>query len=315
MQTRSPRLCSLSVKDAAKANGFDACGIAAARDIDPDDRLGQWLANGYHADMAWMANTREVRQNVQRKLPGAKSVVVVARNYYAQRPGKPEGAGRVSRYAWGRDYHNVLRKPLRRIAEHIQSLSPMAETYCCIDSGPVMEKAWAMQAGLGWIGKNSLVLRKGLGSWFFLGVVLTTLELEPDAPATDQCGACRLCIDACPTEALVDPRTVDATKCISYHTIENRGEIPQPIRERMKDWVFGCDICQEVCPWNRRPVTTTESDFLPRESQAHLTKEGIVDMDEKGFLNRFAGTPLMRAKLHGLVRNLDIIETNTPLQG
>ncbi len=240
------------VRQCAREERFDACGIAAATPIDPEDRLGEWLRNGYHADMDWMERTRDIRQDVQKKLPGAKSVVVVARNYYAPRPDAKEGAGKVARYAWGRDYHRVLLKPLRRLARFIESLENGAQTYCCIDSGPVLERAWAARAGIGWIGKNSLVLRRDLGSWFFLGVILTTVELEPDSPVPDQCGSCRLCIDACPTDAIVEPKVVDSRRCISYQTIENRGEIPENLQPKFEGWLFGCDICQDVCPWNRK---------------------------------------------------------------
>lgn len=307
-QDHSLRARAERVKAQAAVQGFDACGIAEAGEIDPQNRLGEWLDRGYHADMGWMAATRELRQDIRKKLPGAHSVVVVARNYYAPRP-EGEG-GRVSRYAWGRDYHRVLLKPLRRLGAFLRDLDPPAEVYACIDSGPVMEKAWAARAGVGWIGKNSLVLRRDLGSWFFLGVLATTLELAPDEPAIDYCGACRLCLDACPTDAIVKPRVVDSNRCISYHTIENRGNIPADLEPAFDDWIFGCDICQEVCPWNRKPILTSEADFLPRDGHAYLDLDDLDSLDDEAFLARFAGTPLMRAKRAGLQRNAALVRRN-----
>ncbi|MDX9975116.1 MAG: tRNA epoxyqueuosine(34) reductase QueG [FCB group bacterium] len=301
-----------AVKAHAKLLGFDACGIAEAGDVDPGDRLAQWLARGYHAGMAWMAATRELRRDIRRKLPGARSVVVVARNYYAPQPESETGIAKVARYAWGRDYHRVLRKPLRALEAFLAELEPGAQSEAFVDSGPVMEKAWAARAGIGWIGKNSLVLRRDLGSWFFLGVVATTLELAPDAPAHDRCGSCTACLDACPTQAIVEPRVVDSNRCIAYHTIENRNDIPEDLQPAFGDWAFGCDICQDVCPWNRRPLTTSEADFLPRAGRTALDPDEAGAWDDVRFLQRFAGSPLMRAKRLGLTRNLRIVKQNQP---
>ena len=301
---------SKTIKDFAASLGFDACGIARGRDIDPEDRLGAWLNAGYHATMEWMARTREVRQDVSNKLPGAQSVIVVARTYYAARPSKGELEGRVSRYAWGRDYHRVLLKPLRKLARYVDELAPEYKSYCCIDSGPVMEKAWAERAGVGWIGKNSLVLRRDLGSYFFLGAIITTARIEADSPILDQCGGCTLCIEACPTQAIVQPKVVDARRCISYHTIENRGDVPEELADKFGDWLFGCDVCQDVCPWNRKLRETSETDFLARDGVANLSFEKVANWDEAEFFSRFAGTPIMRTKLAGLKRNARIAQTN-----
>ena len=189
-------------------------------------------------------------------------------------------------------------------------MEPGAESYCSIDSGPVMEKAWAARAGIGWLGKNTLILNSDLGSWFFLATILTTVELEPDTPVPDQCGDCRLCLDACPTEAFVEPRLLDSTRCISYQTIENRGDVPEAIARRHGDWVFGCDICQEVCPWNRTPTLTDETDFHPRDGISNPDLDELQAMDEAAFLERFAGTPIMRTKLNGMRRNAAIAANN-----
>jgi epoxyqueuosine reductase len=236
--------------------------------------------------------------------------VVVARNYHAPRPPKPPDTGRVSRYAWGRDYHRVLRKPLRALAAYMDSMQEAGTSYCCIDSGPVLEKFWAARAGLGWIGKNSLILRQGLGSWFFLGVIVTTLDLAADSPAADQCGACTRCLDACPTGAIIAPRVIDSRRCISWHTIENRGEIPPELSPCFGDWVFGCDVCQEACPWNHGVPVTTEQDFHPRPDHAHPSLSWLETMDEAEFQENFAGTPLMRAKLRGMQCNAHIARQN-----
>lgn len=299
-----------AVKEWAAAEHFDACGIAAISPIDPEDRLGSWLDAGMHGDMDWMETTREIRRDAAKKLPGARSVVVVARNYNHPRPTDKPGTGRVSRYAWGRDYHNVLKKPLRRLADRIAAFEEGAACYASIDTGPVMEKAWAMRAGVGWIGKNSLVLRKGLGSYFFLATVITTVEIEADAPAFDQCGACTLCIEACPTAAIVEPRIVDATKCIAYHTIENRGTVPEALQPAFGDWVFGCDICQDVCPWNRKAPLSGEADFAPRPGRDQLDLDAVDALTEDSFATQYEGSPIRRARLTGLQRNGRIVRKN-----
>ncbi|MBN2311047.1 MAG: tRNA epoxyqueuosine(34) reductase QueG [Candidatus Hydrogenedentes bacterium] len=292
--------------------GFDACGVARAGDADPEDRLGRRLAEGYHADMAWLADTREIRRDVRRWLADARSVVVVARNYYAPRPApaQPEASGRVARYAWGRDYHRVLRKPVRALAGYIESLEEGAQCAWSIDTGPVLEKAWAARAGIGWIGKNSLVLRPGLGSWFFLSVIATTVEIAPDAPMADQCGSCTLCIEACPTGAIVAPRTVDARRCISYHTVEHRGAMPPDVQAGLGDWLFGCDVCQEVCPWNATAATTSEPDFHPRPGHANPELDWLAQMDDEAFREAFAGTPILRAKRAGVQRTAKAVSRN-----
>lgn len=300
-----------SIKQTAASLGFDACAIARAdMPIDPDDRLGEWLRRGYHADMLWMARTQSVRQNPGEKLPGVKSVVVVARNYNAPRPDPPPNSGRVAKYAWGRDYHRALRKPLRTLAAHVESLGDSVETYCCIDSGPVLEKAWAARAGLGWLGKNGLILRRDLGSYFFLAVILTTLDVPADPPMADFCGSCKACIDACPTQAVVAPQVVDSNRCISYHTIENRGEVPQDVADRTDNWVFGCDICQEVCPWNRKAPITNEQDFHPRPGHANPQLDQAGALDEAAFRTEYLGAPILRAKFTGFLRNLRIALRN-----
>ena len=326
--------CSAAVKSAAADLGFDACGIAAAGHVDLEDHLGAWLAKGYHADMEWLARNKEIRQDIRLRLPGAQSVVVVARNYYAgeapvgeapvgeagETPAPqsrtrqccgagvpPARFGRVARYAWGRDYHKVLAKPLRALAGRIGEMGDGARCYCCIDTGPVLERAWADRAGLGWIGKNGLVLREGLGSWFFLGIIATTLELEPDAPAQDRCASCTRCLEACPTGALVAPRMLDARRCISYLTIEHRGPVPDELADKYGDRLFGCDACQDVCPWNQDAGITTEAAFHPEAGCTSIDLDELIAMDEETFKRRFAGSPIRRATWAGIRRTAEML--------
>ena len=310
--------CSAAVKSAAACLGFDACGIAAAGHVDPEDRLGAWLGRGYHAGMDWLARNKEIRQDIRLRLPGAKSVVVVARNYYAgeapagEPPAGAKGsrAGRVARYAWGRDYHKVLAKPFRVLAGRIQDMGEGVRCYCSIDTGPVLERAWAQRAGIGWIGKNGLALRHDLGSWFFLGVIATTLELDPDAPAEDGCAACTRCLDACPTGALVAPRVLDARRCLSYLTIEHRGPVPDELEDKYGDRLFGCDVCQDVCPWNRKASITTEAAFHPEAGCASINLDELRAMDKETFNRRFAGSPIRRATWAGIRRTAEIVLRN-----
>ncbi len=300
-----------AIKQTARTLGFDACHIAdAAAPIDPEDRLGAWLGAGYHADMAWMARSKAVRQDLDQRLPGVQSVIVVARNYHQPRPKQPPGTGRVARYAWGRDYHRALRKPLRALAGVVEAQQPGCDCWCTIDSGPALERAWAARAGLGWIGKNSLVLRRDLGSWFFLGLVATTARLLPDTPMDDYCGTCTRCLDACPTGAFPEPGVVDSRRCISYHTIENRGDVPQALADQFEDWVFGCDICQEVCPWNRFAPETDHPDFTPRPGVAHPDLQALAHSAPETFDAVFNGTPVKRAKHAGMQRNARIALRN-----
>jgi epoxyqueuosine reductase len=290
---------------------FDNCGIASIEDWPEPPPLEPWLAAGYHADMHWMAKSPEIRKNPRLKLPGAKSVVVVTRNYYAPDPSpRPPATGKVARYARGRDYHRVLRKPLLRLARAIEALAPGTSTYASIDSGPVAERTWAQRAGVAAIGKNSLALRSDSGSYFFLATILTTLELTPDEPARDVCGSCRLCLDACPTQAIVEPMVVDANRCISYQTIENRGEVPKPLQSDFHDWVFGCDVCQEVCPWNRFATPTTEHDFAPRPDRTYPELSTLQSQSQDEFDRTYAGSPIRRAKHEGMRRNAEIVARN-----
>lgn len=296
-----------AIKAQAQALGFDACAIAAVDGpADPENRLGRWLDAGHHADMDWMAANREIRQDIRLRLPGARSVVVLARNYFHPDPPRPPGSAQVARYARGRDYHKALKPPLRDLARFVCGLEAGVEALISLDTAPVLERTWAERAGLAWIGKNSLALRRDIGSWFFLATLATTLELAADAPMPDHCGTCRACLDACPTDAFPEPGVVDARRCIAYQTIENRGEIPAELHPHFEGWIFGCDICQDVCPWNRRAVEPGHPAFAPRPGLAFPDPAEVADMTEEAFDARFQGTPVRRAKHAGMQRNARI---------
>lgn len=294
--------------------GFDRVGIACAGETPMVERFDAWIAAGHQAEMTWIEAAADRRRDPRRVVEGARSIIVAARGYHHPRPeppGEPGAAvGRVSCYAWGRDYHKVLGRMLRRLVAELTQQFPAESFYWCVDTGPVQERAWAAAAGIGWIGKNSLVLSRSHGSYLFLGAVVTTLALDPDTPAADHCGTCTLCLDACPTLAIVAPRVVDARRCISYHTIENRGAVPADQAGSFGDWVFGCDVCQEVCPWNSTVPTSAEPDFAPRPGNAWLDLDAAEALSEDDFARRFEGSPIRRAKRAGLARNAHIARRN-----
>jgi epoxyqueuosine reductase len=295
------------IRSAARELGFDLVAFAPAARLDEEGaRLDEWLARGYNGSMEWLARGVERRVDVSSILPGARSVIVVARNYFTPHahPDGP-GAAKISRYAWGRDYHKILPKKLRLLEERIAELDPTAVSRSYVDTGPVLEKAWAVRAGLGWMGKHTNVITRSHGSWIFLGVVITSLDLTYDEPVPDFCGECTRCIDACPTGAIVEPYVVDGSRCISYITIEQKPkeEIAAELGERLEGWVFGCDICQDVCPWNRFQRESDEPAFEPRDGMLELRVEELAAMSDEEFLARFAGTPVMRAKAEGMRRN------------
>jgi epoxyqueuosine reductase len=288
------------VKTRARGLGFDLCGIAAAHALDPA-RFDRWLLKGWDANLSYLRERREERLDPSRLLPGARSVVVVAASY-APGPGDPEPAPGelvVARYARGRDYHNVLLKPVRKLAAWLRGSG--ASVYAEVDAGAVMEKYWAQQAGLGWIGKNGCLIHERLGSWLLLGALITDAALEPDAPHPDRCGDCILCIPACPTGAIVEPRYVDSARCIAYHTIEHREAIPEEIASRAGGRVFGCDACQDVCPWNRRAPPARLVQL--RAKTPSLGVAETLSLTHAEARRRFEGTPLMRAGRDGLVRS------------
>ncbi|MCA1825580.1 MAG: tRNA epoxyqueuosine(34) reductase QueG [Myxococcales bacterium] len=293
------RIMSPALKARARELGFDLCGIARARKLDPA-RLDRWISRGWDAGLSYVRDRREERLDPSKLVKGASSVIVVAASY-APGPGDPEpitGQLAIARYARGRDYHNVILKPARKLAAWMRGLG--AQVYCEVDTGAVLEKTWAQEAGIGWIGKNGCLINERLGSWLLLGALVTDAALEPDAPHPDRCGDCALCIPACPTDAIPEPRYVDATKCIAYHTIEHRDPIPEELAARLGNRLFGCDACQDVCPWNRRAPPATLVQLRART--ASLAAEDVLSLTHDEARRRFEGTPLMRAGRDGLVR-------------
>ena len=291
---------------AAKDLGIDCVGFARVDSEHADrERLLEWLTRGYHAGMSWMARDPERRAQVSKVLPGARTVISIAVNYATDScPCDDCGALKVSRYAWGEDYHRVLGRKLKALGELLTQWAPESKSLCYVDTGPVMEKPWAQRAGIGWIGKNGNFLTRNFGSWVFLGEIITTAELPPDMPHDDFCGSCTRCIESCPTNAIAEPYVVDAQKCIAYWTIEHRGEFPEGIAEDFDGWIFGCDVCQDVCPWNSFEKPANEPAFLPRPDAICPPIERWSLLTEDEFQHEFAESALRRAGRDGLSRNI-----------
>jgi len=301
------------IKRRAGELGFDKVGVARAAPLREEaDLLDQWLSRGYHGTMKWMAKEPGRRADPARVLPGAASVIMVAMNYYVDLPHEDgPGKGKISRYAWGSDYHEIMLIPLERLLESIVAAEPGARGKVYVDTGPVMEKAWAARAGIGWLGKHTNVITQELGSWVFLGEIILSLDLVPDAPAVDRCGSCSLCIEACPTDAIVAPYVLDATRCISYLTIEHRGEIARELAGKFEGWIYGCDICQDVCPWNEKFSTPTHvPGFGPRDENRSPELGTIARMSPAEFSARYRKSPVKRTRHRGLVRNAEIVLAN-----
>ena len=296
-----------AVKARALAQGFDRVAIGPASPPEHGEALRRWLEAGHAGSMAYMERRVAERLDPSRVLPGARSVVAVALNYHAAGESADPSWDPVARYARGVDYHDVMTPRLAGIADVLAEAGG-ARSRAYVDTGPVLERDLAARAGLGWIGKNTMLLRPDLGSWFFIGVVLTTAELDGDAPLPDRCGSCRACLDACPTGAFVAPYVLDSRRCISYLTIEHRGDIDGDIQPLMGEWQFGCDACQTACPWNRRAPVTDEGAFTPRAP--YPGAEAVLAMDDGAFRQRFQGTPLLRPRAAGMRRNASIALAN-----
>jgi epoxyqueuosine reductase len=327
---------STRIKQSARAVGFDLCGVAPVRDFDELQVFPAWIADGKHGDMKYMEARDDAgelkRSALTRVAPWARSVIVCAINYntahpYSTENTHPEDAspGWISRYAWSReDYHNSILRRLKQVEDELSRLA--ADNWqlatgnlnlrSYVDTGPLVERVYAKYAGIGWIGKNTCIINQRLGSWLFLGVILTSLDfandnLTADLPAPDRCGTCTRCIVACPTQAITAPGELDARLCISYLTIEKRGEIPNELRAGMGRHVFGCDICQDVCPWNRKAPVTSAPEFQPREGLVNPALDWLAEMQPEEFREVFRGSPLRRAKLSGLRRNAAIAMGNS----
>lgn len=281
-----------------------ACGVARAGFLGEEaPRLERWLREGRHGEMAYMANHFDLRLDPRKLVPDAKSVISLAYNYHTQARQRDPEAPKLSTYALGRDYHKVVKQRLKPLVAFIKETFGEVSLRTFVDSAPVMEKAWAQRSGVGWMGKNTNIIRQGAGSYFFLCEIILDLDLEPDPPATDHCGTCRRCIDACPTEAIT-PYGVDGSKCISYFTIELKGTIPQAMNGKFDNWVFGCDVCQQVCPWNRFSTPHQEPAFGPKPELLALSADEWHGMTEVVFDRLFEGSAVKRTKFEGLKRNL-----------
>lgn len=297
---------STKIREKSAEIGIARIGIVPADALLGEGaRLREWLALGFQGEMSWIERAPEKRGDPRVLFPGAKTIIAAAVNYYTPHRHASGPAGKISRYAWGDDYHDVVRERLVQLLDHIKDLVPGAGGKVCVDTSPIMEKAWAARAGLGWIGKHTNLITREFGSWVFLGEIILDIELEYDAgPIGDHCGTCTACLDACPTAAIVEPYVVDSNKCISYATIELRDEkIPAQVAERLDGWIYGCDVCQDVCPWNRFEQPSGESRFEPRNGETSLDLDSVAALNDKDYAERFRLSPIKRAKLAGLKRN------------
>jgi epoxyqueuosine reductase len=298
---------SVKIKRFAHEVGFDKVGITKATPLETEaDHLFQWLEKGYHGEMSWMERWKEKRVDPSQLLPGARSVVAVALNYFT--PHKHDelpDSGKISRYAWGDDYHDVLKEKLYELLSLIKTELPFANGKVCVDTAPMMDKVWAIHAGLGWIGKSSNLITTDHGSWVFLGEIILDVELEHDTNVVaDHCGSCTACIDACPTDAITEPYIVDSRKCISYATIELKDEkLPAEFDNKLNGWIYGCDICQDICPWNRFEKPSADTRFEPRNGETSLNFGSVDELTPENFASRFRRSAMKRTKISGLKRN------------
>ena len=302
-------LITNKLKDYALSLGFQDFGVSKAEELtDEAKKLEKWLAQGLHGEMNYMENHFDLRINPKNLLPGTKSVISLSHSYFPEKE-YTENRFKIAKYAYGKDYHKVLKKKLNLIIKWIENelgTSIIARGF--VDSGPILERTWAQKSGVGWIGKNSLLLAKAKGSFFFLCEILVDLELEYNTPVTEYCGKCTKCIDACPTQAIVAPYVIDSKKCISYLTIEYKKNIDTSFKEQMKGWAFGCDICQDVCPINARAIPHQEPLFSPNAGFKNLNKEEMENMQEEVFNKIFEGSAVKRTKYEGFMRNVNFLK-------
>jgi epoxyqueuosine reductase len=294
------------IKQLTSEAGFDFCGISKAEFLEDEARnLENWLNKNYHGKMAYMANYFDKRLDPRLLVEGAKSVITVILNYFPEEE-LTESEYKISKYAYGTDYHFVIKDKLRTVLQGIQEQIGEVDARVFVDSAPVMDKAWAKKSGLGWVGKNSNIINRKIGSFFFIGEIICDLELESDGPIKDYCGSCTACIDACPTDAIMEPYKVDGSKCISYLTIELKDQIPEEFKGKMENWAFGCDICQDVCPWNSFAKPNKTIEFTPKESLKQF--KDWEEITQEIFSILFKNSPIKRTKLDGLKRNIDFIK-------
>jgi epoxyqueuosine reductase len=294
------------IKKRALEEGFHLVGITTARMPGKIKFLDTWLAAGYHGTMKWMCVRSAMRRDVRLLFPGVKAIICVGHNYYVPDELKTDpGEVLISRYARGKDYHLVMKKKLKLLLSQYKKAYPGLEGRICVDSAPVMEKIWAEAAGLGWQGKHTNLISPRIGSWFFLGEILVNMDLVPDQPVPDRCGKCEACLEACPTRAIIKPYLLDASRCISYLTIENRSDrLPVEHARKVKNWIFGCDICQQVCPWNKYRKTTDEINYSPSLQSGDMTFAYLMNLDESQFKQVFRNSPLLRTGYKCFIRNV-----------
>ncbi len=286
-----------------------ACGVAEAGFLEKEaPRLEEWLKRDYHGQMKWMENHFDKRLDPRKLVEGAKSVVSVLLNYYPEKKQQDPEAPKLARYAYGEDYHFVIKRKLKALMDFIHQEIGEVSGRAFVDSAPVMDRAWAERAGLGWTGKHTLLLTKGTGSYYFIGELILDLELQADVPVADHCGECTRCIDACPTDAILQPNLLDSSKCISYLTIELKEEIPKSFQGQMENWAFGCDICQEVCPWNRFAKPNTHAELQPKPEMLEMNREEWMEITEEVFQRLFKKSAVKRTKYSGLKRNLQFLD-------
>jgi epoxyqueuosine reductase len=296
------------IKSKAAGLGFSFCGISKAEFLEEEaTRVDAWLKRGYHGKMSYMENYFDKRLDPSLLVPGAKSVISVLYNYYPETDLAKEAAPKVAKYAYGEDYHFVIKEKLKTFLTSIQEEVGEVHGRAFVDSAPILERVWAKKSGLGWIGKNSLLLNREMGSFFFIAEFIIDLELEYDSPVKDYCGTCTACMDACPTDAITQPFVVDGSKCISYFTIELKEEIPTEVKGKFENWIFGCDICQDVCPWNRFSKPHSESRFKPHPDLEKMTQRDWQEITEDVFEKLFKKSAVKRTKLSGLKRNIKFV--------
>ncbi len=297
------------IKAEAKRLGFLSCGISKAEFLEDEaPRLEKWLNQNMHGEMKYMENHFDKRLDPTKLVEGSKSVISLLLNYYPSETQKDSNAPKISKYAYGTDYHFVIKDKLKQLLYFIQEEIGDVSGRAFVDSAPVLDKAWAAKSGLGWIGKNSNLLTQQVGSFYFIAELIVDLQLEYDTPVTDHCGTCTACIDACPTQAIVEPYVVDGSKCISYFTIELKEEIPNGFKEKFDDWMFGCDICQDVCPWNRFSKPHSEPLFNPKPELLEMTKKDWEEITQEVFSKVFQKSAVKRTKFSGLLRNIRFLE-------
>lgn len=301
---------TLFIKELAKELGFDHCGIAKAEQLDDDARrLEAWLNKGMHGNMQYMENHFDKRIDPRKLVDGARSVITLLFNYFPSEQQRAD-APRISKYAYGQDYHEVIRARLKTMLLRMQERIGPVQGRGFVDSAPVLERAWATRSGLGWVGKNGNLIHKQAGSFFFIATLITDIELEYDGPVADYCGSCTRCLDACPTQALVAPGVVDGSKCISYFTIELKEQlIPDKMKGQFDNWMFGCDTCQDVCPWNRFSKANREAAFTPLPAILNFSTRDWEELTEEAFKNIFRHSPLKRSKFEGIRRNINFLNS------